>query len=65
MQIEQGGQSISIPRDEITPQFYTELDLSRTGIYKLDAGDDAAVSALKPEDVHDKVLGDRSAGFQW
>ena len=56
MRIDQGGQSISIPRDEITPQFYTALEILRTGVYKLDAGNEAAVSALKPEDVHDKVL---------
>ena len=56
MRIEQGDQSISIPRDEITPRFYTSLDLSPTGVYKLDAGNEAAVSVLKPEDVHDKVL---------
>src|SRR5690349_24682492 len=51
MTIDEGGRNIPIPRDQITPRFYTALELARAGIYKLDLADAKAFENLKAEDV--------------
>jgi hypothetical protein len=56
MKVEQAGRVIQILPEEITPRFHSALDLRGVEIYKLDAGDQAALRNLKPEDVQDKVV---------
>ena len=56
MKIEEGGRSISIARDDITPGFHHSLELPGAAIYKVDCNDEASLERLSPEDVEDKVL---------
>ena len=56
MTVEQAGRTISMTRDQIAPKFHTALDISRAGIYKLNADAEKAVANLKPGELADKIV---------
>jgi hypothetical protein len=56
MRIEEGGRTISVTRDEITPGFRHPLELPGGEIYKVDCNDEASLERLSSEDVQGKVL---------
>src|SRR5215475_6452770 len=56
MTIEDGMRRMSIAHQQIIPRFHNALEISGAPIFKVDPGDQAAVTKLKPEDVQDKVV---------
>jgi hypothetical protein len=56
MTITEAGRSIAIRSEEVTPRFYTALDIGGVGVYKLDSRDREALKNFRPEDVPGRVV---------